>query len=211
MDFGFACDRIERQEFARYEAIEVCEVERNSPLLFPSARAQKMSGNRGFRECRTSLDELEWQVQISHAMRRDRQLRRGAKFAGHVPICVRASHQRSIRAKEGKKSNFSPDDLVEVARSGVADFLARRKSGCRPPKHALLDATSKPAWEAPAARAESPAARGGAGAHGAHGAHVAPPPRRRDARRSASTRDAIAACCSAGARSPPDKADEARG
>ena len=41
VDFGFACDRIERQEFARYEAIEVCEVERNSPLLFPLGEGAK--------------------------------------------------------------------------------------------------------------------------------------------------------------------------
>ena len=41
VDVGFACDRIERQEFARYEAIEVCEVERNSPLLFPLGEGAK--------------------------------------------------------------------------------------------------------------------------------------------------------------------------
>ena len=81
MDVGFACDRIERQEFARYEAIEVCEVERNSSFSVPSARAQKMRPKPWISE-KTRRKAM---TQISHAMRRDRQLRSGAKFAAYEP------------------------------------------------------------------------------------------------------------------------------
>ena len=77
VDSGFACDRIERQEFARYEAIEVCEVERNSPLLFPLGEGAKNEPSFG------PMNNIYRGLQISHAMRRDRQLRSGAKFAAY--------------------------------------------------------------------------------------------------------------------------------
>ena len=62
VDVGFACDRTERQEFARYEAIQVCEVERNSPLLFPLGEAQKMRPKPWISE---QHRDMSWQSVVS--------------------------------------------------------------------------------------------------------------------------------------------------